>query len=432
MSARFFKYFTVLLFLGVIYLPLLHYIALPIPSLGLSGKVKKEVSKPDFTLLSFLDGKYQENLEKWFKRDSGIWPYLVRTENQLNFSLFKLASTNYKSTVVVGKDNNLIERSYIRAANDLDSATAERLTKKVNKLKELQDLFESKGAAFIVMISPNKPALYPEFLPEAYFKPGGEERVSKYERMIPLLRKAGVNVLDGYKFFKDRINEDPYPFFDFSGTHWNEYGSCLIGQQLISLSQELINKPLISFTCDPVIVNDVPGYSERDLSRILNIWWPEATYSNSPRPKSVRVSRGGEYRPNVLFVGTSYMWALLRHLDVHRVFRKRDFYYYFKRNSTYPKRSFKTIDKARINWQKNVFSKDLVVLEVNEAFVSRVGYGFIKAALAAASGDSQFTSSGASDISSETSVLANNKNARKNKFNKKRIRKGTTAGHEPG
>ena len=420
MRRRIIIFTTCIIFLGVLYLPLFHYLVLPLPSIKLGGKTKKTIEKPGLNADDFLAGKFQTNFERWYKRGSGIWPYLVRSENQLNFSLFKLASTNYKSTVVVGKDRNLIERGYLRAASDLDSASVNRLRKKVKKLKELQDVFKKRGVEFLVMISPNKPGLYPEFIPSAYKLDGSEERQSKYERTVPLLDEIGVNYFDAFKFLKDRMPEDPYPFFDFSGTHWNEYGSCLVGHELINRSQNFLGKNLVNFSCNPVQMETIPGYSERDLARILNIWWPQATYSDSPRPRSKRLVEGGEYRPNVLFVGTSFMWALLRHLDVHRVYRKRDFYYYYKRNNTYPKRSFRTINKSKLDWDKQVFNKDLVILEVNEAFVSRVGYGFIKDALAAG----LFTSQGYSDTSNDDSILASNFNARKNRLNKKQLRKG--------
>ncbi|MEZ4753060.1 MAG: hypothetical protein R3A13_01975 [Bdellovibrionota bacterium] len=377
---NFIKKIQLCLFLIILITPFLLGLFSVSAGLKLGGETKqeKEIRLAVDTLRS---GAYQRRFEKRFMRRLAIWPYLVKTDNQINFSIFRQISTNYRANVILGKDNNLIEKAYLRSLSKVAVPKLKRLEERISKMRELQDRLSAHGVAFLFLISPNKPSLYPEYVPKQYQIAGAETREGAYQKMLPLLDKYGINYLDGQAFFAAKKAAAKYPFFAHSGTHWNEYAACLISRELRNRISELVAKPMRDFSCEPVVMRKVPVEADRDLVNLINIWTPELTYRKSPRPIHKTIPAESQARINMLFVGTSFTWPVLRYLDYHRIYNKRNFYYYFKRNESFPKLSSQAINKNQLNWKKAVLSRDAVIIEVNEAFVQKAGYGFINEAL---------------------------------------------------
>jgi hypothetical protein len=64
------------------------------------------------------------------------------------------------------------------------------------------------------------------------------------------------------------------------------------------------------------------------------------------------------------------------------VFAHRDFLYYFKRLVPYPNGKVRAFEKKDdLAMEKLLSLSDVVVLEINEAFVHKTGYGFLERAL---------------------------------------------------
>ena len=77
------------------------------------------------------------------------------------------------------------------------------------------------------------------------------------------------------------------------------------------------------------------------------------------------------------------MGNVFRYLDRNRLHSRRDFWYYFRTEHSWPRIRQSRIVASEIDWKKKVLARDIVVLEINEAFVDKVGFGFIEAALRA-------------------------------------------------
>ena len=348
-----------------------------------SGLVLKGVTRPNKEVElchdSFHDQSYQKSVEQNFLRKSGLRPYLVKTDNQINFSLFRQLSNSYGFKAVLGRNNHLIERAYLASASKLGSKSEEKLEQKVKRLKSFQEALSSKGVEFLLLISPSKPGLYPEVVP-AEFRVEGEDRQSSYERFLPLLERYGVNHFDTRAFLEGKKDESEHAFFSPSGTHWNALGACLVTSELISRISTMIGKALKQIDCRPVGMRAKPLPIDQDLSDLANLWRPDVLLEPVPQVANRTIASGNEFRPNVLFVGTSFMWALLRYFDFHHTFAKRNLYYYFKRDYKYPQMSNHPIARDKISW-RHIAKRDIVIFEVNEAFVNRVGYGFMKVVL---------------------------------------------------
>jgi hypothetical protein len=68
-------------------------------------------------------------------------------------------------------------------------------------------------------------------------------------------------------------------------------------------------------------------------------------------------------------------------MDDQSLYKERDFYYYYSRNDTYPEKTFDLIDKENFDWQSEVFSKDAIIMEINETIEPPFWVGFVDDAL---------------------------------------------------
>lgn len=369
------------LFLFLLLLPLLHLVGIRLPATTLGGETLPEAPVVwDWEKLQM--GITQKRIEKWFRNHSGVLGYLIKTDNQINFSVFDQVSANYAPKVIKGREHHLIERAYLKSINTR-GARASRLLERAAQLKQLQDALQSRGIGFLVVISPNKVSIHPELVPRKYKRARSRAPENSYVRMRTELDRLGVAVFDGHRYFRDQKRASPYTLFASSGTHWNEYGACLVAQNLVQRLELQLGQALRKFTCTPVTLSPIPSYPDRELTRIINLWFPSSTYTHTPLPQSRTLIDGGEARPKMLFVGTSFSWPLLRYLDQHQIYRERDFLYYFKRRDHYPSGRSTPVDRDQTDWRSEILEHDAIILEVNEAYIHRIGYGFLPTALSA-------------------------------------------------
>lgn len=372
------------IFLGILVAPLLAQLILREGEIALSGKVI-EKRRSDFSFTSLMSGEFQSSLEKWLRRRSTLRPILVKTDNQINLSLFQQLSGNYGSKVILGNHGQLIERTYLRSANKIRTTTPKKIVKKVEQLVRLKKLLNQNGVELLLLISPNKPSLYPDFIPSGYKVAGIEERISSYQRFIKEIEQTDLPLLDGHAYFEKLKAESSFEYFAATGTHWNEYGACLITARLLEMLAETIKQPVSQLRCEPATLKKFPGAADRDLLDLANVWFPDRLVQPVPIPQDRVVSQAREETATILIEGTSFMWTILRLLDKHRLFQQIDFYYYFKRKIRYPGRKSSVLNLSAEELRMELLRQDAVVLEINEAFPKYTGHGLLPAAIKALS-----------------------------------------------
>ena len=207
--------------------------------------------------------------------------------------------------------------------------------------------------------------------------PQFSKRRSDGEKFLEALRGYDIPVISGYELLKEKEAQSGHAMFAPSGTHWNVYAACHVTHAVIDLWMKLLDKPLTQITCDPTTMRPVPSSPDRDIARVANLLYPELTYTPQPIAANKRVVPENVFRPNVLVVGTSFMWSLFQYLDIHHVYSVRNFFYYFKKNYGFKRKAI-PMNKKAVDWEKEILKRDIVMIEINEAFVKRIGYGFLK------------------------------------------------------
>lgn len=317
-------------------------------------------------------------LNNEFKFKNRLFPPLVRIESQLNYYFFKQIKASYSSSILVGKNGHLFERTYLSSVNNLQKAKIKKTEKFINKIERIKKKLLKHNLNLNILITPNKLSVYPEIVPDNYLIPRDKVQPSLYETFIQLSATYDFGIIDLNQKIIDLKNKINHPLFAPSGTHMSEYACCIAASEII----KKINKPKYSMPkldCRLGKIKKTPFHMDRDLTQVANLIYPEQIYLKVPRTLS-RIKDNFVYKqkPKVLFIGTSYMWGILRYFDKHSYFKIRDFIYYFK---TLHKKSGKVVKDFKCDKKKfkeYLMNFDEVIIEVNETSLDSLGQGFLK------------------------------------------------------
>ncbi len=320
---------------------------------------------------------------------------VVRSVNQFNFSMFGTLTGSRGTSIVQGKKHWLFEQGYVDLyGKEFDMRDGLRVSF-VNRLQRLQNALLARDIAFILVISPSKSEIYPEYLPSRIHNRVAQAPPARtYTILRQELEDAGVHVLDAHRTF-EALKPDHAYLFPKTGTHWSYYGCFLAcNAMLVSLNAtDGLQIPVPRL--DGVLMEPCKG-SDNDLLRLLNLYGFEGQQESlMPYPKIAVEAAPVDARPNVLVVGDSFSFTLIDALRLGKAVGEVDLFYYFKRHFRYPASDTAEymqdhvsvergpLQRDAIDWQRTLLDKDIVILEVNEIMLSACGWGFVESALKA-------------------------------------------------
>lgn len=372
------KKIVITIFLLFLFLPALQAKFEFLPETNLNG-VTQNIERPSLNRIFSPKGRsaegWQKEFEQWFNNNLGLRAAAIKTDNQINFHLFKEISSKNNTKIVLGKNNWLFEKGYIDNRNNRDAISDKWLNQQVDDIAALQKALSEKGIPLLLVIAPSKASLYPEQIPPKYL---ANQQPTNYDRLIPLLSQKGIHYLDGRAILESQKEHTTYSLFPQGGTHWTYSAACLVSQQIMTTLESLSSKDLVNITCAPDTPQEVPYGTDKDLADLINIWTPEQTYGQTAYPT---ITGDNGQKLDILMIGDSFSWTLINILENAGVYKDRDFYYYFSRNSQFPEGTFDPISEPNINWQTEVFAKDAIILEVSETGINNIGSGFVQEAL---------------------------------------------------
>lgn len=326
---------------------------------------------------NFKDGSFQRSFEDYFMRGNPLWGWLVRTCNQIAFSVFNQVTFNYGAPAFIGKDGQLLQAMYLNAFNRRRSLPEKVYLKKVRKIKRLRKLLAERGITLLITVSPNAIELYPELLPSSYIDPSRLSRKNSYDIMRPAIEAEGIDIIDSYQILLGMRDHFPFRFFGKGSAHWNNVASCIATNNIISKISTLTKKELKNFPCSPITYHEPIG-DDDDLLKIANILFPKRYTEMMPyAPKAEQLYQTPPIR--LLIVGTSFNFALLDHINKRNLADTKFFFYY---KSVYTKQlRGSPLNKAKIDWENDIFKNDVIILESNYSGLGAIGYDFLDDAI---------------------------------------------------
>ncbi|MBW6460852.1 MAG: hypothetical protein K0B08_09780 [Bacteroidales bacterium] len=326
--------------------------------------------RADFNRNNWNSGAYQEQVENYLKDHLGFRNFMVRLQNQLDFSLFRKANAE---GAIVGKSGQLYEYDYIRAWLAIDYPGDAFVNRKLNRTRYVQEyLKREKGIDLVVVFEPGKASYYPEFIPDRFARQ--KSGPSTYEIFIRKARDIGVDFIDLQAYFMQLKPDSKFPLFPRHGTHWSVYGSKFAADSLVPFIENRRNITMPKYRSDSLVISSQPWDSDDDVLKTMNLLCP-LKGEKLAYPVFVFDTLSGGDRPMVLPVADSYYWNIFNTRLPAYLFANETYWYF--NSLVYPDFYYRPVYTADIDLQEETEKQDIIFLMVTERFLYRFDWTFI-------------------------------------------------------
>ena len=324
-----------------------------------------------FSWPALLHARYQQGLEHSFDQDFPGRELLIRLANEAWLRAFGVSGMTNGERIVVGRGRTLF------LTNDVKEYCRPRppehsLELFAGQIARLQTSCRQRGLAFAVLISPSKSLVYPEDIPQAWL-----DRLEKRPRAYNAFRRAlaghGIATVDGQAITLQAKSSAPAPLFARGGTHWNAHAAFLTGNALLAALRSQ-GKPVEPMELADLRVGDEPHGNDADLLDLMNLALPWRYPVADIHLRRKRLAENA--RLNAVFVGDSFTERLAELFSECGQFAEVDYFFYYRGN----KRSYTdagatyTPPGFPVDFERDVFSADILVLEINEAQLSNAAF----------------------------------------------------------
>lgn len=360
------------------------------------GGVEQSNDIVNLSVPAWWDGSAESAISDWAARRIGFRAICVRVINQSKLVLNSAYELPVPDQLTIGKDHWLYETDYVqRYAQPQGVLPESEVEEFVTRLRTLQTMLAERGTTFLLVISPSKTELYPEYLPEAVVK--ARQRFSgrrDYDVLVERLARQRVNFIDAPKLLRE-LKPKSEPLCSRTGTHWNYYACFLVWCEALKKINTCSSRHL------PVpelagIEYDKPRGTDNDLGSLLNVFVQPGGTPRVPYPIVKAALEPVDAQATFLFVGTSFTWTLVDAMYMSHSSSQCDVLYYSKshfhctnnRPALRPgdatrRKLVCSLDDSSPDWSQILFSKSVVVLEVLETHLEAGDRGFCQRAMQA-------------------------------------------------
>ncbi|MBQ3595708.1 MAG: hypothetical protein II981_09915 [Bacteroidales bacterium] len=372
---RYYIMFTLLL--AFLFLPMIqeHFKTFKVKPLN-GVNYKTEV--PEFTLTSFSEGKFQAQLEDYISENFGFREFVIRLYNQYVWTFF---NKTYNKSFVRGEENWFYYFEAVREykGNEYKGSfkskdeAIERYEENIRMMCQLREILKEYGIEFMTFMAPDKPFIYPEYLPD---RDSISEPLRAFEYYDRRLTEIGFPNIEMTKWFKTMRDTASHPVMHTVDSHWGvgaAYGCDSLFKYLDSLND--FGMPKISYG-DAIDIGKEPTHDES----VLNLLFP-IRKKNSNYRLDIKVECDENTRkPRVLFVGDSFIWSITKQMPLKEILSDMEIWYY---NSTVHK-GFKleSTKKENIDPLLNILKNDYVVFYSCGHQWHKATYNFLEETLA--------------------------------------------------
>jgi hypothetical protein len=327
------------------------------------------VNNPSWSWKKWVNEDFQREVQSFTTASVGFRPLLIRINNQLDFSLFKIPHAN---EVVIGKENYLYENNYIKDYTGTAFTGEEIADERLAKIRLLQDLFKQKNIDLLVVFSPGKASFFPEYIPERFHP---EKRtMSNYLYFSGRCKETGVNTLDFNQYFLLMKDTATWPLYPKCGIHWSAYGMALCADSLFSYIEKTRKIIMPDFGWNGLDTPDTLRDTDNDvcegMNLLYNIKTPKGAY-----PRYYFNDRPGMTKPDVLVIADSFYWTIFGNGLSNRMFNKSSFWFYFEMAYS---NAFSDVEVKTLDIRKEIESHQVIILMSSESNLFKFPFGFLE------------------------------------------------------
>ncbi|MFT6166759.1 MAG: hypothetical protein ACJASF_001452 [Vicingaceae bacterium] len=357
-------------------IPLLQYSFNLVQENELSGEYKKEqVKVPVLSLNNLSDGSFQNSFDRYWQNEHGFRNWLIRLNNQLNYSVFDKANAN---GTIVCKENVLITEGDIKSYLGYDFAGKAKIDLMLDQAQFISDTLQKRGIPFVFMVAPSKASVYKDQIPSKYFSIYNSS-ITNYDYFMQGVSERNLKVFDTKKIILEDEHYFEHLVFPKNGVHWSGNTVAKISDTLVEyLANELsLEVPKIQLKSGELTIVDY-RFTDYDIGEAMNLLWnvsddilhyPEMSFINVKKKK-----------PNLLGVGDSFIQSFYGFYPVlDSVFSQSSNLWYYNKTVGWPKSLTKyQIKTQELDLEIELEKRDLIVLEMTEENLKLTGYGFVE------------------------------------------------------
>jgi hypothetical protein len=331
-------------------------------------EVNGALEKPHYPELSFATLKsetFQDGYKAWFESRLALKGYSIYIDNSVLYHA--LGDTKTGSTVRIGRDGVLFLDEDIWYFNrDTVPFVPAQLDAFATRIEMLQTKLRARHRAFVPVIIPSKTTIYRDKVPSRWTRALGDPPPSDdmlYRTMKRALDAHHIAYVDAREMFTTSTQPRAL-LWGTTGRHWTAYGACLALQEVGRRFAELTGKSF-DYDCPLDLGAITAGNDDLDLLNLLNAWGvPSSRQSPGVRHAAPPPGEG----PSVLFIGTSFCWALLRDAEASHRFASEAMDYYNKVLVVGPDNAQTPVVPHSAAWKDHFLGDDLYVLDLFESY----------------------------------------------------------------
>ena len=335
--------------------------------------------KPVLSFENYRDNTYQTQIEKYTSENFGLREPVIRLYNQYVWSAY---NKTYCHFIVPGKEGYLY---YALAVNEhygtelpkhykTNEDAMKDADKELRMMNKLRYVLKDYGIEFLAFIAPDKPEVYPEYLPRRDADTTTIHLADYFSRRMEETGFPYINMTDWFVSMRDTIS---VPLFPKTDSHWRYsavYGYDSLFRFMNSLDGEakfpsLHIGPPIAYESE-----ELEG-DEETLNLLFRIHRDKTKYKSDITVVDDTTHR----KPRVLFVGDSFIWSMEGFLTARQIMTDWEVWFY---NNTAVTASTKRSESVKdIDRLSRILNADYVVFYSAGHQWWEATYGFTKDAL---------------------------------------------------
>ena len=335
--------------------------------------------KPELTFDNYKSNIYQTQIEKYVSEHFGMREPIIRLYNQYVWSAY---NKTYCHFIVPGKDGYLyyalavnehygLELPKHYKSNEEAMKDADTELRQMNKLRHV---LKDYGIEFVAFIAPDKPEVYPEYLPRRDADTNSIHLTDYFSRRMDEIGFPYINMTDWFVKMRDTAS---FPIFPKTDSHWRYsaiYGYDSLFRFINALDGEA-KFPNIHIGPPTAYESDKLEGDEETLNLIFRIRGDKTKYKSDITVETDTTQR----KPKVLFIGDSFIWSLGEFMPAREIMADREIWFY--NNTAYVGFDNKTVSVKEIDRLSHILNADYVVFYSAGHQWWEATYGFAKDAL---------------------------------------------------
>jgi len=317
---------------------------------------------PSLALSTWRDGSFQRDVERATTRRIAIREPFVRAYNQVIWNVLGAAPPG----IVVGRHRELYAALSVREFCDPFRPTRAHdmvLQAFAVQAAVFARMLHEHRRVFVVVLTPSKTAFQPGDLPR-FQCAGGEAPNRVAPRLVRALSDAGVPVVDGRLVTKLTASRYPVRAFPRYGIHWNEWSAHPTIAEILHVEAAELGAPPPNLEASAPTLVQEPMEDSRERAAIMDLYWAPRE-AGIPRVR-FELDRRSARRATV--VGSSFSTVIIEVLRRVGAYSSiEEFRYLTAVHVSHPGGiRHERLRLEDIDWARNVFTSDTVILEINE------------------------------------------------------------------